>query len=58
MSPKEVLLILKAEIKESLSSSEIVGAIQSIKRNIQCRFPNFRQVYIEPVSENVATNKK
>jgi cation diffusion facilitator family transporter len=58
LSPKEVLLILKPEIKESLSSSEIVEAIQSIKRNIQSRFPNFRQVYIEPVSENVATNKR
>jgi cation diffusion facilitator family transporter len=58
LSPKEVLLILKPEIKESLSSSEIIEAIQSIKRNIQSRFPNFRQVYIEPVSENVATSKK
>jgi cation diffusion facilitator family transporter len=59
LSPKEVLLILKPEIKQSLSSSEIVEAIQSIKKNIQSRFPNFRQVYIEPVSsEDIGSLKR
>jgi cation diffusion facilitator family transporter len=59
LGPKEVLLILKPDIKQNLSSSEIVEAIQSIKMNIQSRFPNFSQVYIEPVStEDIATNEK
>lgn len=50
LSPREVLLILKPGIKQDLSSSEIIAAIESIKSIIQSRFPNFRQVYIEPVS--------
>jgi cation diffusion facilitator family transporter len=50
LSPKEILLILKLNIKQNLSSDEITGAIQSIKKQIQTEYPSIRKLFIEPVS--------
>jgi hypothetical protein len=50
LSPKEILLILKLNIKQDLSSDEITGVIQNIKRQIQAEYPSISKLFIEPVS--------
>jgi cation diffusion facilitator family transporter len=49
LSPKEILLILKVNVRENVSSAEIIRAILSIKKQIRKEHPNIRQLYIEPV---------
>jgi cation diffusion facilitator family transporter len=49
LGPEESLLILKPVIKKDLSSSQLIEAVDSIKKSIRSDFPNIKQIYIEPV---------
>jgi cation diffusion facilitator family transporter len=49
LSPDESLLILKPVIKKDLSSTQLIDAVESIKKSIRSDFPNIKQIYIEPV---------
>jgi cation diffusion facilitator family transporter len=49
LGPEEVLLILKTAPRQDVSSADVVKAFHEIKQTIQRRYPNFRQIFIEPV---------
>ena len=49
LGPEEVMLILKVAIKKGVQSAALVQAFNEIKQAIQGKYPNIRQIFIEPV---------
>jgi cation diffusion facilitator family transporter len=52
MGPEELLLVLRVRLPNGISSNEVVKGFIEIKKNIQSQYPNFRQIFIEPVDES------
>jgi len=52
LAPEEVLLILKVAVRKDVLASEVVRCFADVKKNIQTAYPNFRQIFIEPVSKS------
>lgn len=49
MGPEELVLILRVGLQKDVSSAEVVKNFSDIKKAVQSRYPNFRQIFIEPV---------
>lgn len=48
-SPEEVLLLLKLQFKNEVTSQEIVGVIEELRKRIQNSYPHYRHIVMEPV---------
>jgi cation diffusion facilitator family transporter len=49
MAPDNLILVMKTEFKEGLSTSQLVKVIERITDNIQKECPTLQQIFMEPV---------
>jgi cation diffusion facilitator family transporter len=49
MSPEEVILLTKVSFKPDVSSQEMVTMIQTLRQEVQSRYPQYKHFIIEPV---------
>lgn len=51
MGPEELLLVLRVGLHKNVSSAAVVKGFGEIKKAIRSQYPNFRQIFIEPVEK-------
>ena len=51
LSPEEITLVIHIVFKETLSLHDGCLIIKNIKKNIQAKYPYFKQIAIEPDSK-------
>ncbi|RYY00181.1 MAG: hypothetical protein EOO53_22390 [Gammaproteobacteria bacterium] len=51
LGPEELLLILRLQLHDGVSSTDVAKGFKNIKEAIRLQYPNFRQIFIEPVEE-------
>ncbi|WP_158828067.1 cation diffusion facilitator family transporter [Mucilaginibacter lacusdianchii] len=49
LAPEEIILVLKMHFREGISSEQLAGSIETVRRNIQEQYPHYKQLFIEPV---------
>ena len=50
LAPEEIILQINAVFKDGLETSEITEGIERIIQTVQKKFPNIKQIFIEPVA--------
>lgn len=48
LAPDEIVLVLETVFKDELTTKEINKAVERIQTNIQKKYPNIKQIFIEP----------
>jgi cation diffusion facilitator family transporter len=48
LAPEEVLIIIKVNFKQNISSQDITTAIEDLRTEIQGKYPHYKQFFIEP----------
>ncbi|QQL50720.1 cation diffusion facilitator family transporter [Mucilaginibacter ginkgonis] len=49
LAPEEVILVLKINFKNELSSTEMANVIKELRDNVQSKYGHYKQVFVEPV---------
>lgn len=55
LAPQEIILVLETVFKDGLKTNDINTAVERIQNKIQQRFPDIKQIFIEPHSADQKT---